>query len=205
MKSVAVYCGSSIGRNDLYRQQAHEMGRILAERGLTLVYGGGKVGLMGTIADSVLQHGGRAIGVIPEFLASKEVAHLGLTELHVVQSMHERKLKMAELADGFVAMPGGYGTLEELFEVLTWGQLGLQFEVLTWGQLGLHPKPIGVLNVAGFYTHLLRALDHMVDEALLRSENRQQLLQAETPAVLLDHMAAYQPAQVEKWLTPSKT
>ncbi|QNE40076.1 TIGR00730 family Rossman fold protein [Hymenobacter sp. NBH84] len=193
MKSVAVYCGSSIGRNDLYRQQAHEMGRILAERDLTLVYGGGKVGLMGTIADSVLQHGGRAVGVIPEFLASKEVAHLGLTELYVVQSMHERKLKMAELADGFVAMPGGYGTLEELFEVLT------------WGQLGLHPKPIGVLNVAGFYTHLLRALDHMVDEALLRSENRQQLLQAETPAVLLDHMAAYQPAQVEKWLTPSKT
>ena len=170
------------------------MGRVLAERDLTLVYGGGRVGLMGAVADSVLLHGGRAIGVIPDFLADKELAHLGLTELHVVKSMHERKLLMADLAEGFVAMPGGYGTLEELFEVLT------------WGQLGLHPKPVGVLNVAGFYTHLLLALDHMVAEGFLRLENRQQLLQAETPTALLDQLAAYQPVQVAKWLTkPAKT
>jgi len=194
MKSVAIYCGANAGASDIYQQQAHEMGRVLAERDLTLVYGGGRVGLMGAVADSVLQHGGRAVGVIPDFLADKELAHLGLTELHVVKSMHERKLLMADLADGFVAMPGGYGTLEELFEVLT------------WGQLGLHPKPIGVLNVDGFYTHLLRALDHMVNEGFLRAENRQQLLQAETPSALLDQLATYQPVQVEKWLTrPAKT
>ncbi|QIX60582.1 TIGR00730 family Rossman fold protein [Hymenobacter sp. BT18] len=190
MKSVAVYCGASSGSNQLFTDQARLMGRILAERNLTLVYGGGRVGLMGTIADSVLEHGGQAIGVIPDFLADKELAHTGLTQLHVVTSMHERKLKMAELAEGFVAMPGGYGTLEELFEVLT------------WGQLGLHKKPVAVLNVAGYYDHLLRALDHMADEELLRRENRSQLLQAADPATLLDQMDRWQPIDVEKWLTP---
>ncbi|TYZ06065.1 TIGR00730 family Rossman fold protein [Hymenobacter lutimineralis] len=190
MKSVAVYCGASSGSNQLFTDQARLMGRILAERNLTLVYGGGRVGLMGTIADSVLEHGGQAIGVIPDFLADKELAHIGLTQLHVVTSMHERKLKMAELAEGFVAMPGGYGTLEELFEVLT------------WGQLGLHKKPVAVLNVAGYYDHLLRALDHMADEELLRRENRSQLLQAADPAALLDQMDRWQPIDVEKWLTP---
>ncbi|HLK96899.1 MAG TPA: TIGR00730 family Rossman fold protein [Hymenobacter sp.] len=193
MKSVAVYCGSSSGTNEVYTQQAQEMGRVLAERGLTLVYGGGRVGLMGAVADSVLQHGGRAIGVIPDFLVAKEVEHTGLTELHVVKSMHERKLLMADLADSFVAMPGGYGTLEELFEVLT------------WGQLGLHQKPVALLNVQGFYDHLLRALDHMVEEGLLRRENRQQLLHHPEPAALLDQMAAWQPIPVEKWLTPRTT
>ncbi|OWP61995.1 Rossman fold protein, TIGR00730 family [Hymenobacter amundsenii] len=190
MKSVAVYCGSSAGTNPEFSQQATEMGRILAERNLTLVYGGGRVGLMGVVADSVLAHGGRAIGVIPDFLMGKEVEHRGLTELHVVKSMHERKLLMAELAEGFVAMPGGFGTLEELFEVLT------------WGQLGLHKKPIGVLNVAGFYDHLLRALDHMADQGLLRRENRQQLLSHPNPAALLDALAAYVPVELEKWLKP---
>jgi uncharacterized protein (TIGR00730 family) len=193
MKSVAVYCGSSSGTNELYQQQAQEMGRVLAERGLTLVYGGGRVGLMGAVADSVLRHGGRAIGIIPDFLMEREVEHRGLTELHVVKSMHERKLLMADLAEGFVAMPGGYGTLEELFEVLT------------WGQLGLHQKPVALLNVQGFYDHLLQALNHMVAEGLLRPENRQQLLHHPAPAALLDQMAAWQPVLVEKWLTPHTT
>ncbi|SHL09709.1 LOG family protein [Hymenobacter psychrotolerans] len=193
MKSVAVYCGASAGTNELYTQQAQEMGRVLAERNMTLVYGGGRVGLMGAVADSVLAHGGQVIGVIPDFLVAKEVEHRGVTELHIVKSMHERKLMMADLAEGFVAMPGGYGTLEELFEVLT------------WGQLGLHKKPIGVLNVAGFYDHLLRALDHMADESLLRRENRNQLLSNPSPNGLLDEMLAYQPVALEKWLTPRTT
>ena len=193
MKSVAVYCGSSAGTNEIYTQQAHEMGRVLVERNMTLVYGGGRVGLMGTIADSVMQHGGKVIGVIPDFLANKELAHNGLTELHIVKTMHERKLLMADLAEGFVAMPGGYGTLEELFEVLT------------WGQLGLHRKSIGLLNVEGYYDHLLRALDHMVQEGLLRGENRQQLLSNPTPNGIIDQMLAYVPVEVPKWLNPSTT
>ena len=193
MKSVAVYCGASSGTNEQFTLQAQAMGRALAERDFTLVYGGGRVGLMGAVADAVMQHGGRAIGVIPDFLADKELAHVGLTELHVVKTMHERKLMMADLAEGFVAMPGGYGTLEELFEVLT------------WGQLGLHRKPIGVLNVAGYYDHLLRALDHMADEGLLRRENRNQLLSHPEPHGLLDAMLAYQPIALEKWLTPRTT
>ncbi|GGG47258.1 LOG family protein [Hymenobacter glacieicola] len=193
MKSVAVYCGASSGTNELFTHQAQAMGRALAERGMTLVYGGGRVGLMGAVADSALAHGGNVIGVIPDFLVEKEVEHRGVTELHIVKSMHERKLLMADLAEGFVAMPGGYGTLEELFEVLT------------WGQLGLHRKPIGVLNVAGYYDHLLRALDHMADEGLLRRENRNQLLSNPDPSAMLDSMLAYQPLNLEKWLTPRTT
>ncbi|WBO82931.1 LOG family protein [Hymenobacter yonginensis] len=193
MKSVAVYCGASSGTNELFTQQAQAMGQALAERGFTLVYGGGRVGLMGAVADAVMQHGGRAVGVIPDFLADKELAHTGLSELHIVKTMHERKLMMADLAEGFVAMPGGYGTLEELFEVLT------------WGQLGLHRKPIGVLNVAGYYDHLLQALNHMADEGLLRRENRNQLLSHPEPHGILDAMLAYEPISLEKWLTPKTT
>ena len=193
MKSVAVYCGSSAGTNEIYTRQAHEMGRVLAGRSMTLVYGGGRVGLMGAVADSVLEHGGKAIGVIPDFLAAKELAHKGLTELHIVKTMHERKLLMADLAEGFVAMPGGYGTLEELFEVMT------------WGQLGLHRKAIGLLNVEGYYDHLLRALDHMVQQGLLRGENRQQLLSHPTPNGIIDQLLAYVPLEVPKWLNPSTT
>jgi uncharacterized protein (TIGR00730 family) len=193
MKSVAVYCGANAGANEMYTQQAQEMGRVLAERGMTLVYGGGRVGLMGAVADSALAHGGKVIGVIPDFLVAKEVEHRGVTELHIVKSMHERKLLMADLAEGFVAMPGGYGTMEELFEVLT------------WGQLGLHKKPIGVLNVAGYYDHLLRALDHMADEDLLRRENRNQLLSNPDPNGMIEEMLAYQPLNLEKWLTPRTT
>lgn len=190
MKSVAVYCGSSAGTNPLYVAQAQALGAALVAQGLALVYGGGRVGLMGTIADAVLAAGGRVVGVIPDFLANKELAHRGCTELHVVGSMHERKLLMADRADAFIAMPGGYGTLEELFEVLT------------WGQLGLHRKPVGLLNVAGYYDHLLRALDRMRDDELLRAENRAQLLQSPDPTDLLALLAAYQPVEVPKWLTP---
>jgi uncharacterized protein (TIGR00730 family) len=193
MKSVAVYCGSSSGNKEEYTQQAQAMGRELARRGLTLVYGGCCVGLMGVIADAVLAEGGRVIGVIPQFLADKEVAHRNCTELHVVETMHQRKLLMADLADGFVAMPGGFGTLEELFEVLT------------WGQLGLHGKPVGLLNTLGFYDALLSLLDHMSAEAFLRSENRQQVLQNTDAAALLDAMTSYQPTRLEKWLTPETT
>ena len=193
MKSVAVYCGSSTGTNPLFVSQAQALAAALVAHGLTLVYGGGRVGLMGTIADAVLALGGRVVGVIPEFLATKEIAHAGCTELLVVKSMHERKLLMAERADAFVAMPGGYGTLEELFEVLT------------WGQLGLHRKPVGVLNVDGYYDHLLLALDRMRDDELLRPENRAQLLQADDPEALLAQLAAYQPVALPKWLTPPTT
>lgn len=193
MKSVAVYCGSSAGTNPLYIAQAQALGAALVARGLTLVYGGGRVGLMGTIADAVLALGGKVVGVIPDFLDAKELAHKGCTELHVVKSMHERKLLMADRADAFIAMPGGYGTLEELFEVLT------------WGQLGLHRKPVALLNVAGYYDHLLLALDRMRDDQLLRAENRAQLLQSPDPEDLLAQLAAYQPVLLEKWLTPPTT
>ena len=193
MKSVAVYCGSSAGTNPNYIARAQALGAAMVAQNLTLVYGGGRVGLMGTIADAVLAHGGKVIGVIPDFLANKELAHLGCTELHVVKTMHERKMIMAEKADAFVAMPGGYGTLEELFEVLT------------WGQLGLHQKPVGLLNVDGYYDHLLLALDRMRDDELLRAENRTQLLQASDPAALLAQLAAYVPVALPKWLSPSTT
>jgi uncharacterized protein (TIGR00730 family) len=173
--------------------QAQALGAALAAQNLTLVFGGGKVGLMGAIADAVLARGGKVVGVIPDFLATKEVAHLGCTELHVVKSMHERKLMMADRADAFIAMPGGYGTLEELFEVLT------------WGQLGLHSKPVGLLNVDGYYDQLLLALDRMRDDQLLRAENRAQLLQSPHPEELLAQLAAYKPIAVPKWLTPSTT
>lgn len=193
MKSIAVYCGSSSGNQEIYTRQAQEMGRELARRGLTLVYGGGCVGLMGTIADAVLAEGGRVIGVIPGFLADKELAHKGCTELHVVETMHQRKLLMADLADGFVALPGGFGTLEELFEVLT------------WGQLGLHGKPVGLLNTQGFYDSLLAMLDHMSDEAFLRRENREQVVQNVNAAALLDAMEQFRPLSLEKWLTPENS
>ena len=193
MKSVAVYCGSSSGNKQEYIEQAQEMGRELARRGLTLVYGGGCVGLMGTIADAVLAEGGKVIGVIPGFLADKELAHKGCTELHIVETMHQRKLLMADLAEGFVAMPGGFGTLEELFEVLT------------WGQLGLHGKPVGLLNTLGFYDSLLGLLDHMSAEAFLRRENRNQVLQSANVSALLDEMAAYKAVRLEKWLSPETT
>lgn len=194
MNNVCVFCGSSAGARPSYAAAAARLGERIVERGLGLVYGGGKVGLMGVVADTVMARGGRALGVIPTFLSSREIAHAGLTEIRVVASMHERKAMMAENADAFIALPGGFGTLEELFEVLT------------WGQLGLHPKPIALLNVDGFYDALLAFLDHAAAERLLKPEHRALLLVESDPDRILDRLASYTPPAVEKWIrSPDQT
>ncbi|MBM0741582.1 TIGR00730 family Rossman fold protein [Phormidium sp. CLA17] len=177
-----------MGGNPAYKLAAQAMGNALISRGLGLVYGGGNVGLMGVVADTVLAGGGEAIGVIPEFLAAKEIAHTGLTRLHTVASMHDRKALMAELADGFVAMPGGYGTLEEFCEILT------------WGQLGLHQKPQGLLNIKGYYDPLLKLFDQAVAEQFLKADLRKMVLASSDPETLLDHLTTYQPKDVDKWI-----
>lgn len=191
MKRICVFAGSSIGRQPEYATVAQELGRVLADRGLDLVYGGARVGLMGAVADAVLAARGTVIGVIPAALVEKEVAHQGLTELRVVESMHQRKAAMSELADGFIALPGGWGTLEELFEMLT------------WAQLGLHEKPCGVLNVHGYFDGLLSFLDHSVDQQFVRSEYRSMVSVSHSPAALLDMLARYQPPDVQKWIGPA--
>jgi hypothetical protein len=188
MKRVCVFCGSSVGIRPVYREAAQALGRALAGRGVELVFGGGRVGLMGALADAVLAAGGRAIGVIPEALVARDLAHRGLSELRVVGSMHERKALMAELSDAFVALPGGFGTLEEYCEALT------------WAQLGLHVKPCGLLNVAGFYDALLELFDHAVSEQFVDGPHRSLVLVEEDPRRLLDLLAAYRPPQVEKWI-----
>jgi hypothetical protein len=188
MRRVCVFTGSNTGARPGYTAAARELGTLLAVRGIGLVYGGGRVGLMGTVADAVLAAGGEAIGVIPEPLVAKEVAHVSLTELHVVGSMHQRKALMADLADAFVAMPGGWGTLEEFFEVIT------------WAQLGLHRKPCGLLNTDGYFDSLLAFLDHAVRERFVRSENAALLTVAGAPAELLDRLGAATPPAFEKWL-----
>ncbi|QEZ46035.1 TIGR00730 family Rossman fold protein [Cupriavidus oxalaticus] len=187
MKSVCVYCGSSPGNRPEYAEGAHLLGRTLAERGLALVYGGGKVGLMGTVADAVLEHGGTVIGIIPEALMQKEVGHRGLTELHVVRNMHERKQMMADRSDAFIAMPGGVGTFEELFETFT------------WLQLGYHDKPVGLLNVGGFYDGMLGFLGHAVQEGFLKQVHADLLHVADLPGTLLDQLAAAPRVRVDKW------
>lgn len=188
MKNVCVFCGSSMGVRPAYQLAARSLGETLARRGLGLVYGGSNVGLMGVVADATLAAGGEVIGVIPEFLVAKEIAHTGLTQLHVVNSMHDRKTLMAELSDAFVALPGGYGTLEEFCEILT------------WGQLGLHQKPQGLLNVEGYYNPLLRLFDQAVTEQFLKPALRSMVLEASEPEHLLDLMANYQPQIVDKWI-----
>jgi len=177
-----------MGLKPTYQLAAQAMGKALAQRGIELVYGGGNVGLMGEVADAAIATGGRAIGVIPEALVAKELAHTGLTHLHIVSSMHERKALMSDLADAFVALPGGYGTLDEFCEMLTWTQLGLQ------------QKPCGLLNVAGYYDNLIAMFDRAVSEQFLRKENRQLVLEEQDPFRLLDLLANYQPAIVEKWI-----
>jgi hypothetical protein len=188
MRRVCVYAGSNPGSDPVYAEAARALAATMAERELGLVYGGGKVGLMGVLADTILEHGGEAIGVMPQALIDREIGHPGLTELKVVASMHERKAKMAELADGFVAVPGGIGTLEELIEVYT------------WSQLGIHDKGCGVLNVRGYYDALATFLDHAVDEGFLRPQHRATLTVAEDPEELLDALAAFTPPRVGKWL-----
>jgi uncharacterized protein (TIGR00730 family) len=186
--SVCVFAGSSPGARPEYATAARALARSLAGEGISLVYGGGSVGLMGILADEVLARGGPVIGVIPQALFDLEVGHDSLTELRIVESMHERKAQMADLADAFIALPGGMGTLEELFETLT------------WGQLGYHDKPCGLLNVAGYWDGMLVALDRAVLERFLAEEHRRMLLVSEEPAALLELLRSYKPPQVEKWL-----
>lgn len=177
MKSVAVFCGSSPGSDPVHLEQARLLGEILAIKKIGLVYGGASVGLMGAVADGALAAGGSVTGVIPAFLQSKEIAHEGLVALEVVDNMHQRKQRMADLSDGFIALAGGFGTLEEFFEVLT------------WGQLGLHQKPLGLLNTGGFYDDLLRFLDRTVSEGFLRKRNRDMILVSDAAGSLLEKMA----------------
>jgi uncharacterized protein (TIGR00730 family) len=188
MRRICVFCGSSQGRHPDYGAAAEQMGRELARRKIGLVYGGGNVGLMGIIADAVLNAGGEAQGVIPENLMAREAGHRGLTKLHVVRSMHERKALMADLSDAFIAMPGGFGTLEEFCEVVT------------WAQLGLHAKPCGILNVLGYYSPLLAMFDHGVQERFLKPENRGLVLARDSVVELLRALEEWRPVRVEKWL-----
>lgn len=188
MRNVCVFCGSSPGARPVYAEAAREMGRLLAARNLGLVYGGGAVGLMGIVADAVLDAGGAVVGVIPQALADREIAHRGLTELHVVQSMHQRKALMASRADVFVAMPGGFGTYEEFFEAVT------------WTQLGVHRKPCGLLNVEGFYDPLIQFLDLAEHERFVRPSHRATVVAEATPDALLDRLAAVVLPDLPKWI-----
>lgn len=192
MQRVCVYCGSSMGARPVYAEAAETLAEELVSQDLELVYGGASKGIMGVIADRVLELGGKVHGVIPKMLQDKEIAHEGLTELHVVPSMHQRKTVMAALSDAFVAMPGGFGTLEEIIEIVT------------WGQLQIHDKPCGLLNVDGYFDPLLRYLDHAVDEGFLRIENRRMLLSDDDAARLLTRLERYSAPKIEKWITPDK-
>jgi len=193
MKSICVFCGSNPGNEPVYAAGARAMGVEIARRGLVLVYGGGAVGLMGIVADAALEAGGEVHGVIPKALREKEVGHHHLTRLEVVDTMHIRKARMAELSDGFIAMPGGIGTFEELFEI--W----------TWGQLGIHSKPLGLLNVAGFYDPLATFLDGTVEAGFLKQTHRAMAMTDTEPATLLDRMEQYVPAQTIKWVEKEET
>jgi uncharacterized protein (TIGR00730 family) len=188
MKRICVFCGSSSGSRPEYRACAEELGAELARRKIGLIYGGGTVGLMGAIADAVLQAGGEAIGVIPEHLMTREIGHKQLTKLHIVKSMHERKALMADLSDAFIALPGGFGTFEEFFEVLT------------WSQLGLHLKPCGIVNVLDYYSPLIAMLDHAVEQRFLKPQNRALVLSLTTPKALLEAFDQWRPVHIEKWL-----
>ena len=189
MKRVCVFCGSNPGLGDVYMEAARILGRTLAESGVGLVYGGAKVGMMGAIADAALAAGGEVVGVMPSSLIQREIAHRGLTELHEVSSMHERKALMEQLSDGFIAMPGGFGTLDEFCEILT------------WAQLAIHSKPCGLLNVAGYYDAFLAFLDHAVGQHLLKAQHRQLILVDSAPHTLLERMKHYVPVHNQKWIT----
>lgn len=193
MKSIAVFCGASEGYNEIYQETAYELGSLLARNSIDIVYGGAKVGIMGAVADGALLHGGKVTGVIPSFLKTKEVAHEGLSELIVVETMHERKLLMNKLSEGVIALPGGWGTMEELFEMLT------------WSQLGLHNKPIGLLNVNGFYEALKALCLNMVQEGFLNETLNNSFLLSDTAEDLLEQMNNYTPPPVIKWLSESNS
>jgi hypothetical protein len=189
---IGVFCGSSAGNRPTYRQAAADLARALARRGFGLVFGGAQVGLMGVLADAMLEQRAEVIGVIPQALLDREIAHVGVADLRVVGSMHERKALMVELSDGFIALPGGYGTLEEFCEVLT------------WAQLGLHRKPCGLLDVDAYFDPLLALFDEAVAAGFLRPENRALVLRANDPEALLDQFASYRPVVVPKWITPAQ-
>lgn len=189
MKSITVFCGSSFGSDEIYKEQATLLGQTLAKQNIQLIYGGANVGLMGAVADGVLLEGGKAIGVLPHFLQSKEIAHQNLTELILVETMHERKTKMNDLCDGVIVLPGGYGTLEEFFEMIT------------WAQLGLHKKPIAILNIDGFYDDLIKLVQTMVDKGFLKQINQEMLLVSDSIDELLEKMRNYQAPTVGKWIS----
>ncbi|MDH1008504.1 TIGR00730 family Rossman fold protein [Pseudomonas nicosulfuronedens] len=193
LRSICVFCGASPGTTPIYQEAAEALGRHLAENGIQLVYGGGAVGLMGMVANAALTAGGEVIGIIPQSLKDAEVGHSGLTRLEVVDGMHARKARMAELSDAFIALPGGLGTLEELFEV--W----------TWGQLGYHAKPLGLLEVNGFFDPLLTFLDHLVQERFVRQPHRDMLQRAASPAELVSALAAWKPLAAPKWVDRTPT
>lgn len=193
LKSILVYCGSSVGNNPVYKETAIALGKYISKENMELVYGGGSIGMMGVLANTVLSHGGKVIGVIPDFLNVKEVGHAGLTELHEVKSMHERKALMEKFCDGVVVLPGGYGTMDEVFEMLT------------WSQLGLHRKPIGILNVNGYYDHLIAQLDKMMEEGFLSPNNRKLMLVEADPKSLLEKMRMFNVKTEEKWLDRGET
>ncbi len=193
INSICIYCGSSPGRLDAYASAAFSLAESLVSRNIRLIYGGAGIGIMGILADQVLKLGGQAVGVIPKALAHKEVAHHQLTELHVTQSMHERKMLMAELSDGFIALPGGIGTLEELFEI--W----------TWAQLGFHHKPCGLLNVEGYYDALIQFLDHVRAEQFVKAHHHAMLMVETNPDALLDRYVDYRPPAVKHWLGKDET
>ncbi|MGR9045247.1 MAG: LOG family protein [Gammaproteobacteria bacterium] len=193
VKKICIYCGSRPGRLEVYASSARRLAESLVSRQIDLVYGGASVGIMGVVADHVLKLGGKVTGVIPDALVRKEVAHHNLTELHITRSMHERKTLMAELSDGFIALPGGIGTLEELFEI--W----------TWAQLGLHDKPCGLLNVEGYFDPLRKFLDHAVAEQFVKQSDRAMMMIDSEPEVLLDRLVNYQPPAVAKWMGEEET
>lgn len=193
MKSIVVFCGSSEGHNSIYKETAGRLGALLAAKRIRVIYGGARVGIMGAVAEAALSAGGAVVGVIPYFLRTKEVAHEGLTELIETGNMHERKLKMHELSDGIITLPGGWGTMEEVFEMLT------------WAQLGLHTKPVGLLNVNGYYNALITLCDHMVAEGFLPADVRKMLLSSESPEELLQMMDNYIPVETPKWITKQTT
>ena len=193
MQSVCVFCGSSPGLDPAYTEAARSLGRTLAKANIRLVFGGGHVGLMGVVSNAAIEAGGEAIGVIPKFLVERELAHTGLTDLRIVGSMHERKAMMSDLSEGFITLPGGTGTLEEFFEILT------------WAQLGEHEKPCGLLNVAGYYDSLLTVFDQMVNRGFLSEPNRDLVLVESEPERLLQRLESYQPPKTAKWIDRSET
>ena len=192
MKRVTVFCGSSLGTDEVFKEQAFALGQTLAMEKIGLVYGGANIGLMGAIANGALSEGGEVIGVLPYFLQEKEIAHTGLTSLVLVETMHERKTKMNDLSDGVIALPGGFGTLEEFFEMLT------------WAQLGLHKKPVAILNVGGFYDSLITLVQTMVDKGFLRKANQEMLLVSNNIKDLLNQMKNYSSPVIGKWISKDK-